>query len=401
MLYRPEAFERLTDAPWDEGRVRDAVAGIVADADGAFDPDDLWPANEWDAWKASLPLTEVFAGAAGVVWALDRLRRRGHPETRLDLAAAARRVLGSWRANPDFGAGELLPSTVDASLMCAESGILTVAYQLEPSVELADDLYARVRENAWNETNELMWGAPGTMLAARGMLDWTGEERWAEAWRESAEELLRRRADDGLWTHLLYGKEAHGYLGPAHGAMGNVLAVMAGGDLLFSAERELLERETNELLRRTAVVEDGLANWPATAGRDLVANDQIRVQWCHGAPGIVTSASGYLDEDLLLAGAELTWRAGPHGDEKGASICHGTAGNGYAFLKAFGRTGDERWLDRARRFAVHALGQVERAREQQARGRYSLWTGDLGVALFAADCVDGTSAYPVVDGWEW
>jgi hypothetical protein len=81
-------------------------------------------------------------------------------------------------------------------------------------------------------------------------------------------------------------------------------------------------------------------------------------------------------------------------------ICHGTAGNGYALLKAFGRTGDGRWLERARRFAVHALGQVERLRAQRGRGRYSLWTGDVGVALYAADCLDARAAYPIVDSWE-
>jgi hypothetical protein len=27
-----------------------------------------------------------------------------------------------------------------------------------------------------------------------------------------------------------------------------------------------------------------------------------------------------------------------------------------------------------------------------------LWTGDVGTALYAADCIDGTSRYPVFDG---
>ena len=141
------------------------------------------------------------------------------------------------------------------------------------------------------------------------------------------------------------------------------------------------------------MVEDGLANWPAWEGRALVADDgEIRVQWCAGAPGIVTSAASYLDEELLLAGAELAWRAGPQSLDKGAGICHGTAGNGYALLKVFERTQDERWLERARRFAVHALEQAERRPR-----RYSLWTGDLGVALFAADCLAGRGGYPFLD----
>jgi hypothetical protein len=83
--------------------------------------------------------------------------------------------------------------------------------------------------------------------------------------------------------------------------------------------------------------------------------------------------------------------------EKGSGICHGTSGNGYAFLKTFERTGDELWLERARRFAVHALGQVER----RGRGRYSLLTGDVGVALFAADCLDARTGYPAIDSFDW
>ena len=167
--------------------------------------------------------------------------------------------------------------------------------------------------------------------------------------------------------------------------------------LLDTAADETLKKETAALLAREAVLEDGLANWPDDAGGPLETGDgEIRVQWCAGAPGIVTSAATYLDEELLLAGAELPWRTGPPAMHKGPSICHGTAGNGYAFLKAFARTGDELWLERARRFAMHALEQVER----RGHGRYSLWTGDLGVALYAADCLDARTAYPVLETWD-
>jgi len=106
----------------------------------------------------------------------------------------------------------------------------------------------------------------------------------------------------------------------------------------------------------------------------------------------VTTAGDYLDEELMHGGAELTWRAGAHGPEKGAGLCHGTAGNGYALLKAFELTGDELWLERARRFAVHALAQVA-----AAPGRYSLFTGGVGVALFAAACVDEDARFPILD----
>jgi dienelactone hydrolase len=115
------------------------------------------------------------------------------------------------------------------------------------------------------------------------------------------------------------------------------------------------------VLTRTAFREGGLANWPGSPRPQLAGTEgRIRLQWCTGAPGVLAGAWEYLDEELLLAAAELIWRADAHGDEKGHGICHGTSGNGFALLKAFARTGDERRLERARRFAVHALGQVER-----------------------------------------
>jgi lantibiotic modifying enzyme len=153
-------------------------------------------------------------------------------------------------------------------------------------------------------------------------------------------------------------------------------------------------------MRRYAVEENGLANWPPRASSDgLQGGDgNIRVQWCHGAPGIVASLASLAPNDdeherVLLAGGELTWRARP--PVKGASLCHGTAGNGYAFLALFERTRAEMWLERARAFAMHAAEQVALERAQLGRGRYTLWTGDPGTALYLADCLDGSGRIPL------
>jgi Lanthionine synthetase C-like protein len=387
MLYRPEAFEPLTEEPWDEARVRKAIAAIVADADEALrGPRLLWRADPWDGWHGTSPMKNLYVGAAGVLWALDELRRRGVAETRLDLADLALRTLELFRARPDYMKGMKLPTPAESSLLCGETGVLLVAWRLAPSDEIADVLHARVRANVDNEAEEVMWGTPGTLIAARAMLAWTGEDRWREAWHESADALWARRDTDGIWTQRLYGHEVRS-LTPPHGLVGNVQALLP---LLDRDRRNELTRQANAVLARAAVVEGAHANWPPRERPELAGPDgQIRVQWCAGAPGIVIAASDYLDEELLLAGAELAWHTGPPGMEKGPGICHGTAGNGYAFLKVFERTGDERWLDRARRFAMHALRQVERRPR-----RYSLWTGDVGAALYAADCLAGRGRYP-------
>ena len=387
MLYEPAQFEPITDEPWDPARVEDAIAAIVSNADAAFDLDRLWPAHDWDGWQAPLPMKNLYVGASGVVWALDALRRRGHAETSLDLAGAALRTLELERAEPDFMAGET--HSHPAALLRGETGPLLIAFRLAPDPALADDLHALARANIANPTDDVMWGAPGTLLATLAMGEWTGEPRWEEAARESADVLRARRGDDGLW------RQDNDYrgLGTLHGAAGNTLVL-----LRLDAD-DALAAETAAVLARTAFREGGLANWPGSPRPQLARprDGRICLQWCTGAPGVLAGAWEYLDEELLLAGAELIWQAGAHGDEKGHGICHGTSGNGFALLKAFARTGDDRWLQRARRFAVHALRQAERLRGANGRGRYSLWTGDVGTALFAAACLDADDRYPIID----
>jgi Lanthionine synthetase C-like protein len=390
MLYRPDAFEPLTRKSWNAGRVADAIGAIVAGADAEYrGPKLFWKAATWDKYQATSPMKNLYVGTAGVLWALDELRRGGHAQSKLDLADLAVRNVELFRARPDIGKWTKLPGPPESGFILGESGILLVAFRLAPSQEFADALFARVRANVDTDTNEIFWGAPGTLIAARLMHEWTGEQRWRDVRDDTAEAIWSRREDDGMWIGRLYGQEVRG-LTPPHGLVGNVQVLRP---VLDAKRRKALERDTAAILARTAIRENGLVNWPPRDRPTLPGPDgQIRVQWCAGAPGMVAAAWDYMDEDLLLAGAELAWKTGPANLDKGPSICHGTAGNGYAFLKAFARTGDEQWLDRARKFAVHALEQVERL-----PGRYSLWTGGVGAALYAAACLDERTDYPFFD----
>jgi hypothetical protein len=100
-------------------------------------------------------------------------------------------------------------------------------------------------------------------------------------------------------------------------------------------------------------------------------------------------------ENLLLEGGRFTWAAGALA--KGSNLCHGTGGNGYALLKLYRRTNDAVWLERARAFAMTAMAQYREAREQYGRGRYSLWTGDIGLATYLWDCLTAEPRFPTID----
>lgn len=98
---------------------------------------------------------------------------------------------------------------------------------------------------------------------------------------------------------------------------------------------------------------------------------------------------------MLVKAGQAIWQAGPLA--KGPGVCHGTAGNGYAFLKLYQRTGDPGWLARARSFAMHAISQSEQAQQAHRRRRYSLWTGDPGLAVYLWHCLTGSGGLPVLD----
>jgi hypothetical protein len=46
---------------------------------------------------------------------------------------------------------------------------------------------------------------------------------------------------------------------------------------------------------------------------------------------------------------------------------------------------------------MHAAAQVEGMRSSHGRGRYTLWTGDLGTALYLQSCIAADAAMPTLD----
>jgi Lanthionine synthetase C-like protein len=383
MLFDPRAHEPPAGGAWDPEVVRAAIREITEDAERSFAAG--WSTHSGDVdheGDEERRFRTVYLGGAGVVRALDSLQRRGLVELGRDYVP--------YLEQP--GEADFPEEDHERSFLMGETGIRLVLQRLAPSAANADRLEVLIAGNVRDERREVMWGSPGTMLAARALHDASGEARWLELWRQSAD-WLRSEWDEetNVWTQHLYGADVR-YLGPAHGFAGCVLALSAEAD-------DELVRRVGEVVRREAVEQDGLANWPPVASTPLEhpRTGTVRVQWCHGAPGIVSSLAGLAGDAeldrLLLAGGELTWLAGPIA--RNASLCHGTAGNGYAFLALLERTGDERWLERARAFAMHSLLQVAGARAEHGRGRFTLWTGDPGTALFLADCLDGGGALPL------
>jgi hypothetical protein len=387
--FDPRRHEPLVADTWDEGAAAAAIEAIAGEALRA-QRGGLWERHPLDG-DAPDEAKSLYYGSAGVLWALAHLARCGAIRHDPRVGEWARALPSLHACAPDEG----LPP---ASYFVGASGVLLLGLREGAGESTGDTLLALVEGHVEHPTRETFLGSAGTAIAAALAHEATGDERFRNAYLRSARALVaaweRHPADrHDLWTQDLYGAKRR-LLGASHGFAGNVFALLRGSALLPEADRAALPRRAAAALLDTAATEDGLANWPIAAG-----GSPALVQWCHGAPGMVTSfarapALPDLDACLLRAG-ELVWRAGPL--RKGPSLCHGTAGNGEAFLALFARTGDRLWLDRARRFAMHACAQVEAARRRYGRGRHTLWTGDLGVAVFLWQCQTGTAGMPSLD----
>ncbi len=402
MLFEPSRHEALCDTAWDASAVRETVRAIARDIERKHLAEGHWPVHALDVdGDENVPRTgfkSLYLGGAGVLWALWYLRREGAVELEIDPGQGIAQVHAAYLAEPDTG--QVVPS-----YFLGEAGILLALWRLTGSSAAADRLYASVKSNIGNPTNEALWAAPGTMVAAWHLWEATSDERWRDLFLENVDQLWRTwsfdvKAQCHLWTQDMYGKVVQ-YLGAGHGFAGNVYALLRGASLLDKLRREALYDRCVATLGALAKWEDDAVNWRPGTFTPRPGGAAMLMQWCHGAPGMVTGLASFparqsAEMDAMLIGAgHAIWKAGPLA--KGYGLCHGTAGNGYAFLKLYQRTGERLWLDHARSFAMHSIAQRHRMRQQVGQGRYTLWTGDPGLAVYLWHCFDGTAALPALD----
>jgi lantibiotic modifying enzyme len=388
-MFQPDRHEALVAVPWNETEARTAILEIAVSALSRFDSLTLWPSHPMDGVPDGV--AGMYMGAAGVILALDWLKRAGAIDYAQDFGPALPGMVerdNAWLKNMPLGAY--------GSLLMGDLGTQLVAMRLAPDSRTADRIHERARDNNALPVLDLMWGTAGSMLACVFMHALTGEGRFEALYRTQAARLLAALEDMGgirLWTQEMFGQRMR-YLGLVHGLAGNILAFVRGWHWLDAQQQRFVADVTMQTLAATAKHAGAAANWPANA--DLPDAPTL-CQVCHGAPGILVGVAGATFsspdfERLLVEAGNLVWSAGPL--KKGANFCHGTAGNAFAMLTLYKRTGDVLWLERARAFAMHSMAQLQAATREYGRDRYSLWTGDPGLAVCLWSCVTAEPEFP-------
>ncbi len=399
LLYDPARHQPLRPRAWDESQVLTAIDYIVVDTESCFTEDRYWSLHPLD--RASGDETDDFEtalydGACGVVWALRYLEGVGAATLSRSYAAELDRLLARNRAR----LGEYAERD-RASFMIGDTPIQMMSFGEEPAEELESALASLIAGNMEHPARDLMWGSPGTLLAALFLYEHTGKRQWSDLFRSTAGKLWSQLEWSpqylcSYWTQHFHGRQST-YLDAVHGFVGTALPLIRGRHLLDIEEWKAWERCIVNTVQRTADRAGPHANWRPQLDTAIDSEKKL-LQFCHGAPGFVICLAGLPSpalNDLLLAGGETIWSAGPL--TKGSNLCHGTGGNGYALLKLFERTRDPLWLERARSFAMHGIAQTQEDALRYGQLRYSLWTGDLGFAIYLWDCLRAEAQFPTLD----
>ncbi len=390
MLFDSRRHEPLIEMPWNPEIARSVIHDIlrVAIVDGP-----AWTGGQLAAdWGNEPAPSNIYEGVAGLLWTLAYLEDY-REEAPFEISEA-----GSFTYDRFFNYDLLeledhkVSDTVP-SYFIGESGIINTLWRTNRKKyeSLRERLISIVSSNMDNPTLEPLWGGTGSIIPL--LFDW--ERHGAQESRQLlnehaaffAEQVWVDDSAGSLWTQDMYSHQIE-YLGAGHGFVGNMYPFLRARDALEEKLATWALETTIDTVTRTAVIEDDAANWSGAAKME-----RMLVQWCHGAPGFIISlapvpaGTDNKFDDLLLKAGELIWKAGPL--TKGVSLCHGTDGNGYAFLKLFKRTGDQMWLDRARAFAMHAI--------KQRSGRHALWVGDAGLACYLDACITAGDGFPLLD----
>lgn len=121
------------------------------------------------------------------------------------------------------------------------------------------------------------------------------------------------------------------------------------------------------------------------------------VQICHGAPGVLLLLARAMEMTEVDAGfqadvmssAVAVWMRGLL--TKGNSLCHGTAGNAYAFEALYRATKLPAYQLAAEAFTREILDESKRRQVHPSDRHLSLWEGKAGEAYFMLNACGGDS----------
>ncbi len=196
MLYDVTRHEALQPLAWNEDLARATIRRVVSDTESRYSAERYWPIHPRDVEDGETGdelATTLYYGACGVIWALHYLQAVGAAGLSRSYVDDLERLRTRNRAWLESAGSQDF-----ASFLMGDTPIELLAYGLEPDPKRADRLAALIAGNLEHPARELLWGAPGTLLAALFLHERTGNARWADLFRQTAAKLRSQL----LWSPI-------------------------------------------------------------------------------------------------------------------------------------------------------------------------------------------------------
>ena len=229
---------------------------------------------------------------------------------------------------------------------------------------------------------DVAFGKAGLLLGCSLLLDALPAVTEADLLRPLGDalrdELRQRLADQPALAECIELRS----LGAAHGWAGYLFALLRWSEASSTPPPDGIGERLEQLAALGCPVGRGVG-WPLEVGA-AAGDSPLAGSWCNGAAGYVhlwTLAHSLLgDERFARLAQQAAWcvyESAPAGGD----LCCGFAGRAYSLLCLYQHTGEAQWLARARLLADRAATSIQSA----SLRRDSLYKGDIGVALLAAE----------------
>lgn len=350
--------------------------------------------KEPETWYSAL-----YHGYIGAIWGLYYCDKALNLKTGYDFSGLAEQSYNHFI--------KLSARSRCSSYFFGELGFVVFLYLITGSSKYKGRIKAILAFSSNYPSNELFWGDSGYALVSVRLYEYDGDTEWLKLLRGFTESIWNSIEDSHsgfkIWYQNLDGVVVP-HIGVAHGFMGNMKALLAGLKHLpiKNISAEYLEEICYQTLISTKTEQNGLFNWPQSVESIRPDRSDILMQWCHGAPGIVTSFQNHCIQhdnlrSLVITAAESVWTAGPL-NKKYGGYCHGTSGNGYSFLDIQTQDLNDVWKKRSLIFAGSVVKQLKSISEDEKRGyKFSLWTGNVGDLVYLCDVINNRPGMLTLD----
>ena len=192
-------------------------------------------------------------------------------------------------------------------------------------------------------------------------------------------------------------------IGAIHGFAANTFVMIRGRHLIERDRADEVLRRIHQTVHATVLIEGPHANWPNNVGpATRPASLSVVVQHCNGAPGIINSLAEFprdarwpIDAFVATGGRSRMGRR-PDANQTSQLVPRRRRQRLRVPEVVYAHRQRQMARSRTQICDVRTIVQCDSALEKYGRRKFSLSTGDIGLAIYLWNCVQATAKFPTL-----